>query len=237
MRAVEVAELGGPEVLVAREAPDPVAGPGQAVVRVSVAHVLFVETQIRSGWGREYFTVEPPYVPGDGVAGQVMSVGDGVEPGWVGRSVVTCFLGKPGGRRTGLRRPRRARPRSGKLHVRLERRGGADYARRSRRRRSVRSHDRPAEGGSRCSRSARYGARSRRRPGLRTRGARGGRPEIGERPGGPTSGGDRGRLGGLGLAARPTTGLRDRQASGDGGDQGFRRTGPRDDRRRESGRG
>lgn len=72
MRAVEVAELGGPEVLVAREAPDPVAGPGQAVVRVSVAHVLFVETQIRSGWGREYFTVEPPYVPGDGVAGQVM---------------------------------------------------------------------------------------------------------------------------------------------------------------------
>lgn len=51
--------------------------------------MLFVETQIRSGWGREYFTVEPPYVPGDGVAGQVMSVGDGVEPGWVGRSVVT----------------------------------------------------------------------------------------------------------------------------------------------------
>jgi len=89
MRAVEVAELGGPEVLVAREAPDPVAGPGQAVVRVSVAHVLFVETQIRSGWGREYFTVEPPYVPGDGVAGQVTSVGDSVEPGWVGRSVVT----------------------------------------------------------------------------------------------------------------------------------------------------
>lgn len=28
-------------------------------------------------------------MPGDGVAGQVMSVGDGVEPGWVGRSVVT----------------------------------------------------------------------------------------------------------------------------------------------------
>ena len=87
MRAVEVAKFGGPEVLVARDAPDPVAGPGQAVVRVTAAHVLFVETQIRSGWGREYFTVEPPYVPG--VAGQVTSVGDSVEPGWVGRSVVT----------------------------------------------------------------------------------------------------------------------------------------------------
>lgn len=93
---VEVTRFGGPEVLAAREAPDPVAGPGQVVVGVSVAHVLFVETQVRSGWGGEYFTVQPPYVPGDGVAGEVISIGEGVDPAWVGRRVV-ARSGEPGG--------------------------------------------------------------------------------------------------------------------------------------------
>jgi len=89
MRMVQVTRFGGPEVLVTSEAPDPVAGPGQVVVDVSVAPVLFVETQIRRGWGGEWFKVKPPYVPGFGVAGQVISVGEGVDPGWVGRHVVT----------------------------------------------------------------------------------------------------------------------------------------------------
>jgi NADPH2:quinone reductase len=89
VRVVEVTRFGGPDVLKPAEAPDPVAGPGQVVVDVFAADVLFVETMVRRGWGREYFPVEPPYVPGDGVAGQVISVGKGVDPGWVGRKVVT----------------------------------------------------------------------------------------------------------------------------------------------------
>jgi NADPH2:quinone reductase len=89
MRVVQAMRFGGPEVLVTSEAPDPSAGPGQVVVDVSVADVLFGETQIRRGWGREYFTMKPPYVPGFGVAGQVLSAGEGVDPGWVGRHVVT----------------------------------------------------------------------------------------------------------------------------------------------------
>lgn len=89
MRVVQATRFGGPEVLVISETADPVAGPGQAVVDVSVAPVLFVETQIRRGWGREWFPVTPPYVPGNGVAGTVISVGEGVDPGWVGRHVVT----------------------------------------------------------------------------------------------------------------------------------------------------
>jgi NADPH2:quinone reductase len=83
VRVVEVTRFGGPDVLKPAEAPDPVAGPGQVVVDVFAADVLFVETMVRRGWGREYFPVEPPYVPGDGVAGQVISVGKGVDPGWV----------------------------------------------------------------------------------------------------------------------------------------------------------
>ncbi len=39
--------------------------------------------------GREWFPVTPPYVPGNGVAGKVISVGEGVDPGWVSRYVVT----------------------------------------------------------------------------------------------------------------------------------------------------
>lgn len=88
MRVAQATRFGGPEVLVASEAPDPAAGPGQVVVGVSVADVLFLETQLRSGWGGEYFAVEPPYVPGDGVAGEVISIGEGADPNWVGRHVV-----------------------------------------------------------------------------------------------------------------------------------------------------
>jgi NADPH2:quinone reductase len=88
MRVVRAAEFGGPEVLVAGIAPEPAAGPGQVVVEVSIAPVLFLDTQIRGGLARAWFPVTTPYVPGRGVAGQVSSVGAGVDPGWVGRRVV-----------------------------------------------------------------------------------------------------------------------------------------------------
>lgn len=87
MRVIRATRFGGPEVLATGEAPDPAAGPGQVVVGVSVAPVLMLEAQIRGGWG-EYFGVEPPYVPGNGAAGEVVSVGGGVDAGWVGRRVV-----------------------------------------------------------------------------------------------------------------------------------------------------
>ena len=89
MRVIQVTRFGGPEVLVMSEVSDPIAGPNQVVIDVSVADTLFVETQIRRGWGGEYFTVKPPYVPGGGVAGEVISVGEGVDPDWVGQHVVT----------------------------------------------------------------------------------------------------------------------------------------------------
>jgi NADPH2:quinone reductase len=88
IRVIRAEQYGGPEVLRVTEAPEPVAGPGQVVAEVAVADVLFVETQIRGGWGREYFSVRPPYVPGMGMAGQVIATGEGVDPGWAGRRVV-----------------------------------------------------------------------------------------------------------------------------------------------------
>ncbi|GGK75721.1 NADPH:quinone reductase [Planomonospora parontospora subsp. parontospora] len=88
MRAIEAKAFGGPEVLAVREVPDPVAGPGQVVVGVAVVDTLFVETQIRGGEMGGYFDVQPPYVPGGGIAGRVLSTGEGVDPAWTSRRVV-----------------------------------------------------------------------------------------------------------------------------------------------------
>lgn len=93
MRAIQVQEFGGPEVLVQREIADPVAGPGQVVVRLVAADVIFLDTLLRGGWGGEVFPIEPPYVPGMGGAGHVESVGSGVDAGWVGRPVVVSGPG------------------------------------------------------------------------------------------------------------------------------------------------
>lgn len=88
MQVAVVTRFDAPEVLVTSEAPDPIAGAGEVVIDVAVADVLWVETMIRQGGGGEYFDVTPPYVPGNGVAGRVRAVGDGVDPGWIGREVV-----------------------------------------------------------------------------------------------------------------------------------------------------
>ncbi|MEU0493690.1 zinc-binding dehydrogenase [Nocardiopsis sp. NPDC006139] len=88
MRAVRVERFGGPEVLVAREVPDPEVGPGSAEIAVGAANVMYLEVLVRSGWGRDYFPVVPPYTPGTGVAGTVTRVGPDVDPAWVGVRVV-----------------------------------------------------------------------------------------------------------------------------------------------------
>ncbi|MGA6165313.1 zinc-binding dehydrogenase [Amycolatopsis magusensis] len=93
MRAVRVSGFGGPEKLRVDEVPAPIAGPGEAVVGVAVADVLFLEAQLRGGWGAEYFGMTPPYVPGTGVAGRVLAVGEGVDRDWVGKEVVAGISG------------------------------------------------------------------------------------------------------------------------------------------------
>jgi NADPH2:quinone reductase len=96
MRAVVVERFGEPGVLAVVEASDPVVGPGQALIDVAVADVLFLDAQLRAGWGREFFGIAPPFVPGDGVAGRVVAVGEGTDPGWVGRRVIARTGGSAG---------------------------------------------------------------------------------------------------------------------------------------------
>lgn len=76
MRAVQVRQFGGPEVLKVEEIPNPTPGPGQVVVRVKAAGVNPVDTYIRSG----AYAMKPqlPYTPGTDAAGTIEAVGSGV---------------------------------------------------------------------------------------------------------------------------------------------------------------
>jgi NADPH2:quinone reductase len=96
MHAIEVATFGGPDVLRLKSLADPLPGPDQLLIAVSASDVLFVDTMIRSGRGTGFFPIRPPYIPGNGVGGTVVSVGEGVDPVWQGQQVV-AHTGGAGG--------------------------------------------------------------------------------------------------------------------------------------------
>ncbi len=96
MRAIEVRRFGAPDVLQVADLTDPTPGPDQVVVAASASDVLFVDTMIRSGAGASYFPIKPPYVPGNGVGGTVVAVGESVGREWLGRRVA-AHTGGPGG--------------------------------------------------------------------------------------------------------------------------------------------
>jgi NADPH:quinone reductase len=96
VQAIEVRDFGPPDVLALADLPDPVPGPNQVLVAVSACDVLFVDTMIRSGAGRGYFPVRPPYIPGNGVGGEIVAVGEGVSRDWLGQRAA-AHTGGPGG--------------------------------------------------------------------------------------------------------------------------------------------
>jgi NADPH:quinone reductase len=74
VKAIVVREFGEPDVLRLEDVPDPVAGPGQVLVRVRAVGVNPVETYIRRGAYARKPTL--PYTPGADAAGTVAAVGD-----------------------------------------------------------------------------------------------------------------------------------------------------------------
>ena len=88
MRVVRVTRFGGPEVLVAGHAEDPVPGPGEVLVDVSAVSITFVDTQSRRGVQLGQGAQELPYVPSAAAAGRVSALGAGVDPVWLGRRVL-----------------------------------------------------------------------------------------------------------------------------------------------------
>ncbi|MGW3146818.1 quinone oxidoreductase family protein [Streptomyces sp. NPDC001177] len=86
MRAVRIDEFGGPEVLVPVEVPEPVAGPGQVLVRVVAAGVNRADALVRAG--SYHRAGRPPLIPGVEGAGTVAAVGEGVTGFAVGQRVL-----------------------------------------------------------------------------------------------------------------------------------------------------
>src|SRR6185295_17485248 len=86
MRAVVLTGHGGPEVLQVQERPDPPVGPGEVRIAVKAAGINFADTMARVGLYPDAPT--PPCVLGYEVAGEVESLGDGVEGFSVGDRVI-----------------------------------------------------------------------------------------------------------------------------------------------------
>jgi NADPH:quinone reductase len=79
VRVAEVTAFGGPEVFRTAERPDPVAGPGEVVVRIHAATINPTDLGTRAGQARRRLPdLEPPFVPGWDLAGEVTEVGEGV---------------------------------------------------------------------------------------------------------------------------------------------------------------
>ena len=88
MKAIQVQQFGGPEVLQLAELPTPKPGPGQVLVRVHAAGVNPYDTYMRNGT----YAIKPqlPYTPGSDAAGIVEAVGDGVTKVKSGARVYTA---------------------------------------------------------------------------------------------------------------------------------------------------
>ncbi len=73
MKAIQVHQFGGPEVLSLEEIPTPKPGPGEVLVHVRAAGVNPYDTYMRAGT----YAVKPPlpYTPGSDAAGIVEAVG------------------------------------------------------------------------------------------------------------------------------------------------------------------
>ena len=74
MHAIEVTEIGGPEVLSYVDKPQPSPGPGEVLIKADAIGVNYIDTYFRSG----LYPREVPFVLGTEVAGTVAAVGDGV---------------------------------------------------------------------------------------------------------------------------------------------------------------
>lgn len=86
MRAIVVAETGGPEVLELREVDDARPGRGELLVETGAAGVNFIEIYQRGG----VYKMQLPFTPGSEAAGTVLEVGEGVTDFEVGGRVATA---------------------------------------------------------------------------------------------------------------------------------------------------
>jgi len=93
VKALLSAAPGGPETLALTDLPDPVAGPGQLLVRVKACAINYPDVLIIED--KYQFKPPRPFAPGGEVAGTVEAVGEGVS-GWRAGDRLIAMIGHGG---------------------------------------------------------------------------------------------------------------------------------------------
>jgi NADPH2:quinone reductase len=88
VNAIQVFEVGGPEVLKYVDIPIPEPGEGEVRVKVGAVGVNFIDIYHRKG----LYPIEVPFTPGSEASGVVDAIGPGVESLNVGDPVVYCMV-------------------------------------------------------------------------------------------------------------------------------------------------
>jgi NADPH:quinone reductase len=88
MKAIELTETGGPEVMHLREIPMPTPQQDELLIRVAVTGVNFIDLYVREGrYGNKL-----PFTPGQEAAGTVVAVGKSVSHLHEGERVAWCSI-------------------------------------------------------------------------------------------------------------------------------------------------
>jgi NADPH:quinone reductase-like Zn-dependent oxidoreductase len=85
MKALALESFDGPPAVI--DISEPVAAPGEVLVRVEAASVNAFDISVASGFAKAFMAYEFPAVIGNDVAGTIQAVGDGVEGFSVGERV------------------------------------------------------------------------------------------------------------------------------------------------------
>jgi NADPH2:quinone reductase len=88
MKAIELTETGGPEVMHLREIPTPTPQQDEVLIRIAVTGVNFIDLYVREGrYGNKL-----PFTPGQEAAGTVVAVGKSVSHLHEGDRVAWCSI-------------------------------------------------------------------------------------------------------------------------------------------------
>src|SRR5712672_1102028 len=88
MKAIQITQAGGPEVMSIREVPTPVPGPGEVLIRVAASGVNFIDLYVREG----RYANPVPFIPGQEASGTIAAVGEGVSSIKEGDRVAWCSI-------------------------------------------------------------------------------------------------------------------------------------------------
>jgi NADPH2:quinone reductase len=88
MKAIQIQQTGGPEVLILADIPVPTLKAGEALVKVRASGVNFIDVYYREG----RYKTELPFIDGQEGAGIVEAVGEGVSEFKPGDAVVWCHV-------------------------------------------------------------------------------------------------------------------------------------------------